>query len=644
MPLEAPKLDTRNFEEIFAEARLRIPRYTPEWTDFNESDPGITLLQLFAWLSEMMLYQMNQVPERNYIKFLQLLGVELRPAQPALAHLVFTPQPGALVQPVLPRSQVMAQPPEGGDPLVFETEKGVDLVRLPLTDVQVSDGSTFTVVSEVNASPGTAYFPLGFVPQPGSALYFGFAQSDPPATGRLFPQQIRIRVFLPAEAQAGETQACADVQQAPPPPVELVWEYKASATPPQRWQRLAVFLDESAAFTREGYIQLEGPKEIAATVEGKIPDPRFWLRARLASGTYAAGRSPQIDFVRFNVAPAINLSTIREDVLGESEGVPDQFFLLRRKPVSPGTLELVVEIADQKPEQWTQVEDLLASGPDSPHFVLNANKGEVRFGDGRKGRIPPASAVIVARQYRFGGGTAGNVPAGLINSPQPPLIGVESVTNERAAEGGRNEQDVEELKVQAPMALRSRNRAVTTEDFTLLAGQAGGVAKATAVALANPNHPGVEVPGAVTVVVVPDNLDDPPRPSAELIEQVCRYLDRFRLVTTELYVKGPEYQKITVEARVAALPYASFDSVQQNVVAALNEYLHPKRWNFGEDLHPTNLFSVIRGVAGVAAVPRIFVLVNGQPHENLSEAVVMPRDGLVYGAGHEITVEPVTDR
>ena len=83
MPLAAPLLDTRTFEDLVAEARRRIPRYAPQWTDFNESDPGITLVELFAWLTELMLYQLNQVPERNYIKFLQLLGLELRPAQPA---------------------------------------------------------------------------------------------------------------------------------------------------------------------------------------------------------------------------------------------------------------------------------------------------------------------------------------------------------------------------------------------------------------------------------------------------------------------------------------------------------------------------------------------------------------------------------
>src|SRR3954471_585289 len=94
MALALPDLDTRRFDEIYAEARRRIPRYTPEWTDFNDSDPGITLLQLFAWLTELQLYALNRVPERSAVKLLQLLGLQLRPAQPARAHVTFTPTPG----------------------------------------------------------------------------------------------------------------------------------------------------------------------------------------------------------------------------------------------------------------------------------------------------------------------------------------------------------------------------------------------------------------------------------------------------------------------------------------------------------------------------------------------------------------------
>src|SRR5438445_4768410 len=94
MPLTEPLIDDRTFEQIVSDLRFRIPRYTKEWTNYNDSDPGMTLLQLFAWLSEMMQYRMNQVPLKNYIKFLKLLGEELEPPSPAVAHLTFITKGG----------------------------------------------------------------------------------------------------------------------------------------------------------------------------------------------------------------------------------------------------------------------------------------------------------------------------------------------------------------------------------------------------------------------------------------------------------------------------------------------------------------------------------------------------------------------
>ena len=643
MPLEVPDLDIRKFEELLREAKLRIPRYTPEWTDFNESDPGITLVQLFAWLTEMMLYQMNRVPERNYRKFLQLLGMELEPAQPATAHLTFTAQAGAAVEPVTIRSQIAAQPPEGGDPLIFETEEGLDLIRVPLTDVQVFDGAAFTKVTPANETLGTPFRPLGWVPQVRSALYLGFSQTDPPAADRPFPQELHFRVFLLAETQAGQAQSCHEATQPPTPPVTLVWEYNATAEA-QRWHRLNVYEDESAAFTREGYIIVQGPAEIEATEDvGKVAEPRFWLRCRLAAGRYPAGRSPEIDFIRPNTVPAVNLSTVRDEILGISEGLPDQTFELRQRPVQGDSLHLWIEVEGQEPERWVRVDDFLASKPEHPHFILDASAGVIHFGDGQRGRIPVAGADIVAREYRFGGGKAGNVGAALINTPLTTLVGVEKVTNERPAVGGADEQSVEDLKETAPHALRHRNRAVTGEDFAALAQQVGGIAKTTAVPLAHPDHPGVEVPGAVTVVIVPDTEDVPPQPSPDLIARVCEHLNDLRLLTAEIFVKGPEYQLIKVDTRVAAQPYASFDAVTRDVVLALNEYLDPKTQEFGRDLYPTSFYDVIMDVPDVRAVESLYVYVNGRPHEPLSARVIVPSDGLVYGAGHEITVVPSMD-
>ena len=85
MSLPSPKLDDRTFDELRQEAIEKIPALCPSWTDFNPSDPGITLLELMAWMCETVLYRLNRVPDKNYIKFLELMGIRLsapRPARP----------------------------------------------------------------------------------------------------------------------------------------------------------------------------------------------------------------------------------------------------------------------------------------------------------------------------------------------------------------------------------------------------------------------------------------------------------------------------------------------------------------------------------------------------------------------------------
>ena len=83
MGFETPRLDDRSFNDIVEEARARIPLYTPEWTDHNLSDPGITLIELFAWMTDIVLYRLNRVPDKHYIKFMELIGMHLEEAEPA---------------------------------------------------------------------------------------------------------------------------------------------------------------------------------------------------------------------------------------------------------------------------------------------------------------------------------------------------------------------------------------------------------------------------------------------------------------------------------------------------------------------------------------------------------------------------------
>jgi predicted phage baseplate assembly protein len=646
MPLQDPQLDDRTFEQIISDLRLRIPRYTKEWTNFNDSDPGMTLLQLFAWLSEMMLFRMNQVPLKNYVKFLKLLGQELEPAQPALAHLTFITNANAATQPVPERAQIAAQVDDGGPPLMFETERGLDLIQPPLEVVGIFDGAGFVNATEANKTPGPNFQPFSWSPEPGNALYLGFQPPDapPPAGGQqLFPQEMTFRIFLPPEATAGKPKAATGVTRPPAPPVALVWEYRPK--PADSWQRLNVYDDESVAFTREGYIRVAGPQDIQAGIEPRLhPKPHFWIRARLDSGSYPAGQVPEIAFVRTNTVDAVNLSTIRGEILGVSEGHPHETFELAHKPINPASLQLRTEMPNGDTENWTQVPDFLSSTADDAHYTLNPVAGIIQFGDGDRGRIPQPTAQVIATEYRSGGGARGNLAgAGTIKSPQTTLVGVDKVTNERPAVGGADEETLDDLKLKAPSLLRRRDRAVTPEDFKSLVEEVGGVAKAKALPLFHPDHPGVSVAGAITVVVVPDNLDKPPKPSGDLISRLCSLLDQKRLLTTEVFVKGPEYQEIRAEARVTANPYASFDTVTLGILKSFDDLLDPRKGEFGRELFPTSLYTAILRVPDVVGVLTLNLYVDGRRYTGL-QPIPVPADGLVFGRNHLITVEQATDR
>lgn len=671
MPLVEPKLDERNFEQLLRDARLRIPQYIPEWTDFNDSDPGITLLQLYAWLTEIMLYEMNRLPELNYIKFLKMLGMELKPAQPSTAHLMFIPDAKSGVVSLRQYTRVDASPPDG-TPVTFETTRGLDVTATPLDIVGVFDGTRpFNVTARNNDLRSETFQPFGSQALPGSILYLGFAVPKEEDLNnfpdkQVFPSRISLYVFIQQGVDAGEAQNATELRQPPPVPVKLVWESYHDDL--KRWLPLS-FDDETAAFQKQGYIYVDAPAQPAATIEPAFdPESRYWIRCRLESGNYPSGRIPSIDFIRANVVEAESLATVRDEIAGETEGRPEQMVQLSRFPVQPGSLDLEIRSGDQPsgtvtadaaPDRadvkWTRVDAFLASKPGDQHYTLNSTTGEIRFGDGIHGKVPPAGLMIIAVSYRYGGGKSSNVPANTITGLNSSDRGASSltVTNERPPVGGADEQRLDDLKQQAPGQLRNRGRAVSAEDFETLALSVGGVRKAVALPLMNPNFPDVSAPGTVTVVIVPEGEAEgggvagsqPPVPSSDLIRAVLKFLDDKRPIATELYVKGPTYTTISIEATVEMNPQASAGVVRNAILEALrkNKLLNPYQQRFGQDFYPTSLYSVILGVEDVRAVQQLTVSVNGKQieSERLSEVCSIGRDGLVFGLDHRInTVLP----
>ena len=128
MPIVSPQLDDLTYDRVVAELTRRIPVYSPEWTDFNDSDPGITLIQLFAYLAEMVGYRLNRIPEKTQINLLQILGVELNPAHAATTRLALLLADPTTLTGVHAGQRRVRQGDHGSPPPAFETDQDIDVI------------------------------------------------------------------------------------------------------------------------------------------------------------------------------------------------------------------------------------------------------------------------------------------------------------------------------------------------------------------------------------------------------------------------------------------------------------------------------------------------------------------------------------
>ena len=615
MPLsqQLPVVDNRMFADIVAEAMTRIPRYTQEWTDFNPGDAGFALVELFAWMTELLIYRLGQTPLLNYVKFLQLIGIELTPAQPSEVVVLFPMQANYAMTtaPIPARTQIAAAVTGSPTPIVFETDSAITAIQAKLDAVLAYDGFSYTDFSTINTPGGAGFTPFGGLANPGCALLLGF---NPAAK---FPAAAELSLGIWPTVPLG----------APPPspcsgtsPVyasaSIAWEYWAGSD----WAPLKLIADNTLALTQTGIVRLKLPAAgqiAAATLGGKTDALRAWLRGSLVTASYES--APVLTYVAVNAAAAQAAQTVLNEVLGGSSGAPNQTFTLSSVPVLDGTLVLQIDEGSGF-ETWTEVDDFAAAGPNDNVYMLDDGSGVVTFGDGvLHGAIPTANLSnpngnIVAATYRFGGGADSNITAGSSLTLMTSLPGVDTanVANPFAAFGGADEESLQDAMDRAPQALQSQDRAVTAADFEFLAEQAGSISRAKALASTNPNFPGQTVPGAVTVIVVPDAAGPTPTPSAGLLRTVCAYLDQRRLIGTELYVAAPTYLPVSVTLDVLAQPDADTETVETAVEAAISNFLSPltggadgQGWPFGGTIY----FVDVLRAALVADVIRVANLI-----------------------------------
>ncbi len=661
MTLPAPNLDDRQFQELVDEAKRMVQSKWPDWTgwtDHNVSDPGITLIETFAYMVDQLLYRLNRVPDRTYVKLLDLIGLRLHPPTGAVAPVTFwlsAPQSQTITIPV--STEVATERTEMAEAIVFRTMEPLEIPATRLAAVaSVPSGGTLSDLTDPLAAGREISL---FSPRPvrNDAIYVGLSAAAPSCV-------VAVRLF-------GQVEGYGINPDRPP----RLWQAFCGSD----WVDCEIERDETGGFNRSGVVVLHVPVGHEMSIIGNRSCG--WLRCIItepAPGELPYDASPRVErieaFTVGGTVTAIHSEAIHWESMGLADGTPGQEFTLKHRPVvlapEPEVIDEIFPAADAehlglvRTRQWTRVESFASQGPEDHVFTIDSARGAVQFPpavrqeDGTVryfGAVPAGGNELRIRSYRTGGGRGGNIAARSIRHLRSSIPGISTVENRVPAFGGVDGETIEEAKTRGPLMLRTRDRAVTASDFEHLTREA-----APEVARVMCPDTSASEPGTVRVLIVPSIPADPLsveplrfeqlRPTTETLERIVSYLDERRVVGVRVVVETPLYQGLTVVARLRVERESSPVEVRARALNALHRYYHPtiggpdgKGWPFGRPIVAGEVHAALQGLPGVDYVDDALLfaydVATGTRDESVRERIELPPAALVYSFGHDVIVE-----
>ncbi|MDB4516901.1 hypothetical protein N9089_04800, partial [Crocinitomicaceae bacterium] len=416
MPIESPQLDDLGFDELEQLMRSQIPVYAPEWTDHNDSDPGITLIQLFAHLGEQLGFRLNQLPEKNYIEFLKLIGVRLAPAEPASTLMTFVlSTPENKEQFLIPAGSKINAKSDAEEPPVFETDADLDAVPAQLAALATTSSDVLTQIkaSGEDGPKDAGEDPQAYIDKRFSLAWDGKSPKlkDMPtkpvelfhrpseedhrfvwlglafngsATAGFLGSRVTLHVQLDSDEQpASDSQAICgesdpELVDFSAPDDDLVgYQYYR---PPQTgeavgtWHDLNPIGDSTQGWTQSGHIRFGVPLQMGAIpddewsdVEDGLPHPLVGSLKNPVRG--APEMVPVSGWIRvefktvipktalravsFNVVEATSAVTVLNEQLGVGNGQPNQQMQLLNDNILDSSLELVTVSTGPQKEKLT---------------------------------------------------------------------------------------------------------------------------------------------------------------------------------------------------------------------------------------------------------------------------------------------------
>lgn len=602
MSLPPLSLDDLTFEDLRLLAVRRIPAASAGcWVHHEPVDPGITLLELFAFLLDQQVFMLDQLSDPLQRALLGLLGEAPRGAQ--CARTVLAPelgrQPGfALIQqgtPLQPRDAGLAH-------LVFSPRD--DALVAPVSEIAVSTGGTehrLPLSGPIQVLSG-AGAPAGFAITVRLAAPFAAGQVGQP-----------LAIALVLDDDAVPPEWSLQAADAPPP---AAWKLALSVAGSD--QELADWHDGTGGLRRSGLLrfavppQLVGQDNFALRLACQMAQHVAPVRlASVACGAVIAEHRWQRRFGPVATGDADHDSVLAALAAQLAELLPNSGQSLQLPdglgPVLPEGAVLELEHDREGWQAWTAVSDLFASVAEDRHFTLDRELGVLAFGDGFQGRVP-TKATALALTASFGGGTAGNHASGL-QWEDHARSGNVALVSLVAAEGGEEAETLDEARQRAAAGLLVRQRAVTIDDYVTLVENSPGIAphRAFVAPGLDPSFPCLRIDDSLTVFVIPQTGADILAPSADdgALELIRARLDTARLLTTRVFVRRPKLRPVALALKLSGDDPGAGGRYREKLEPVLRRYLHPTLggpggtgWAPGQALRPSELLRVAQAELG----------------------------------------------
>ena len=629
MSLPIPDLDNKNFSQIIEEVKACLPTLAPGWTDYNLSDPGITILELLAWLTDIEIYRLNRITEKHILKFLKLLNSLPEPVKPATTWITFSlPEDYTNIIHIPQGTKLIAIDKDIS--LHFETIEDIYVHPIKIKKIILRNERGITEYDE-NSIP-QYFFAFGEEAKKGSCFYIGF---DKPLKDKFSLTFILYEDDLPPVGKHGK--------ESPKiiPSAEIEWSYWDG----KGWKNLELIKDKTLHLFQNGSIIFKG---INGMQKRRFPlqakEEFFFIRCKLKKDGYEI--VPRIKKILINTTKAIQIKRIINEELGKSNGLPNQTFSLKEFPVVSSDyfkIELKIKYlknGTETTEVWEEVDTLSACTHKDKVFKIDRKKGLIIFGDGINGKIPPANSTIFC-SYAVSKGKRGNIPEGYRWRILDDIKNKNKLFIENYFPGseGSDPETIEEAFLRFKRDLLTPYQAVTAGDYEFLALNTPGLRVARAKAIGN------SILNQVKVIVVPFSLSSRPYPSEGFLKTVCYHLDQHRLITTKVEVLPPEYAIISVLAKIKTKDEADPEQVIKRAKDSLDRFFHPlygwkdgKGWPFGKAVYISDVYAILEGVEGVDCVFDVEIKAEGAYLSYQDGNVILKENALTTPRTHSFSI------